>query len=255
MKISKFILALGIVVAAASVVGTGFSFWYFFEGVETPIHDSAIDMIVETKAEMGHFYNEIHDSDDNKGYMMVITEGQDPDKLDEGISVYKKAVNNFSGYIEPVLEDNISLNFHFDSLDEGNQKALELYDLGFGAHLEISGTSRVDGKNYNFSDFIVVNGDGNLDNADIDFSSRLKKVTDDNSTLDSEEISRGGWDIYSVTVNLAKLFKYRSTDVKPNTLEKYRLLYKAIYSPDDGYECSFSCKISLQMKFIEKGVI
>lgn len=226
---------LGIVAffGIGSIIGSGFCFWVFTNNNNNPyISLDGITVDYSTAAVLGHFSNNLEE--ETFPTLLVFTEGNSPTEINDGIEFYKKVYNSELGTYSYERDDSIEVTFHRNN--NFNNKDAEDVGLKFQLGVTINlKTTAPDNSNVPLlTDYLRIAQDlyvdGNFVNltneftiVDNDFKHEKELVDLDGEVIDPND----SYSVYEYNLHLDDLFGYRSLDIKPDTLDKYKKLYQA----------------------------
>lgn len=240
---------LGIVafIGISSIIGSGFCLWIFNEeGSNSAITVDGVTVDCSFEANVGHFAGHVNNENyEDVPLLMVFTEGNASQDLNEGIEFYKvvKFENN-STVNQYVKDDAVQLEFHKDlSFKE------DTYGLVFelGAQIDLITDASVPGIEQ-LTKYVTINNelykDGNFVNLTNYFTVQKDQI--DPSTGSSI-------DIYTFEMHISDLFGYTSLEVKPTNATNYTRLYKAYTTAfSDPSKQGWKIKITFTARYVEK---
>ena len=234
----------------SSIIGSGFCFWIFSENGNIPyaeINNLTIDYSVE--ASIGHFAKGFENK--AKPILMVFTEGNSSDDLNEGIEFYKQHVHEPTGAYEYVNDDSVTIEFHKDKSFDENKYGLQL-QLGVQVELltTIEGITPI-------TKFIHISDDLYKDDNFVNLTNSFDKedflheeFTDEDTGLDIP--SGSPYTRYTYTMHVNDLFAYTDFSVKPTTAEKYTTLYNAYKEAFNNGNKGWKINIKFTARYVEK---
>ena len=244
-------------VGAFTIIGSGFSLWYF---VDSNVKVELGDISVETVSAVPSGRMEITQSP----HLVVLSQGSDESaNLFDGITFYTRssiqiddtssisAANN--DYLITYPDDTFTFRYYTENQDFLDSEFLSKVGLklNYGISFVIQSTKTADkepfskfitvadsiknsyeelNKSYfndgqlkkiSSEDFFIINNHTN-DARDLGFTSNLGSTTQEDGTEYYREIS----------VNLNGLFRYTDIEHKPNDFKSYQALYQAMENAD-----------------------
>ncbi len=186
----KLFLSLLCITSSISIVGIGYSAWYFVDNMKAvEATNTNIGVVLDDIQHLGRFNRVEFPS------FVVLEEGQSPTDLYDGVSFFSIGEND-----ERISDDNLNIEFSYDpSLASST-------DINVSLRLKVSFAG-------NISNYIEFYPSSQSSDGWVDFSYFNDQYVINNN-------------IHSLEVSLTDYFKYVSLDVKPNTKGKYTALYQ-----------------------------
>lgn len=235
-------------VGAFTIIGTGFSLWYFVDG-DYPEAKESIDIGVNALDAVSQGNIDITQSP----HLVVLSQGSsNSENLFDGMIFYSNSKINIGDKTEVAVVTDDTFTFRYTNAtkfipSETNDLSKYGLKLNIAIYFELS-DSVEDTSDYNIDRFLAIKSDVTNDQychqIDSYFSSTENNIskgskyfflTDDpfytnaigfmqtNGTVEGTNNS-----YIEYTVNLNQFFRYASVDVKPDTLQKYKSLTDAI---------------------------
>lgn len=235
-------------VGAFTIIGSGFSLWYFVDG-DNPDVTKSVDIGVNALDAVSKGNIDIIQSP----HLVVLSQGSsNSENLFDGMVFYSNSDINIGDKTEAVVVPDDTFTFRYTNAtkfipsDENNDLSNYGLKLNIAIYFELS-DSVEDTSDYNIDRFLTIKSDVTNDQYchqidtyfpstenNISKESKYFFLTDDpfytnaigfmktNGTVD------GNNSYIEYTVSLNQFFRYTSVDVKPDTLPKYKSLTEAI---------------------------
>lgn len=245
----KFLGCILAPVGAFTIIGSGFSLWYFVDG-DNLVTTKPIDIGVSVLDAVSQGNINITQSP----HLVVLSQGSsNSENLFDGMIFYSNSIIRIGDKTEVAVVTDDTFTFRYTNAtkfipsDENNDLSKYGLKLNIAIYFELS-DSVEDTSEYNIDKFLAIKSDVTNDQychqIDTYFSSTENNIskgskyfflTDDsfytnaigftktNGTVEGTDNS-----YIEYTVNLNQFFKYASVDVKPDTPEKYKSLTEAI---------------------------
>ena len=244
----KFLGCILAPVGAFTIIGSGFSLWYFVDG-DYPEAKESVDIGVNALDAVSKGNIDIIQSP----HLVVLSQGSsNSENLFDGMIFYSNSKITIGDKKEVAVVTDDTFTFRYTNAtkfipSETNDLSKYGLKLNIAIYFELS-DSVEDTSEYNIDKFLAIKSDVTNDQychqIDTYFSSTENNIskgskyfflTDDlfytnaigfMQTNGTEEGTNNSYIEY--TVNLNQFFKYASVDVKPDTPEKYKSLTEAI---------------------------
>ena len=247
----KFLGCILAPVGAFTIIGSGFSLWYFVDG-DKPVAKESVDIGVNALDAVSKGKIDIIQSP----HLVVLSQGSsNSENLFDGMVFYSNSIINIEGKTEVGVVTDDTFTFRYTNAtkfipSETNDLSKYGLKLNIAIYFELS-DSVEDTSDYNIDRFLTIKSDVTNDQychqIDSYFSSTENNIskgskyfflTDDpfytnaigfmqtSGTVEGTEGTDNSYIEY--TVHLNQFFKYASVDVKPDTPEKYKSLTEAI---------------------------
>ena len=235
-------------VGAFTIIGSGFSLWYFVDG-DNLVAKESVDIGVNAldAVSQGNIY--IIQSP----HLVVLSQGSsNSENLFDGMVFYSNSIINIEGKTEVGVVTDDTFTFRYTNAtkfipSETNDLSKYGLKLNIAIYFELS-DSVEDTSDYNIDRFLTIKSDITNDQYchqidtyfpstenNISKESKYFFLTDDPfytnaiGFMKTTGTVEGTDDSYiEYTVNLNQFFKYTSVDVKPDTPQKYKSLTDAI---------------------------
>lgn len=235
-------------VGAFTIIGSGFSLWYFVDS-DVKVEDVPVEISVETVSAVPSGRMEITQSP----HLVVLSQGSsNSENLFDGMVFYSNSIIHIGDKTEVGVVPDDTFTFRYTNAtkfipSETNDLSKYGLKLNIAIYFELS-DSVEDTSDYNIDRFLTIKSDITNDQychqIDTYFSSTENNIskeskyfflTDDpiytnaigfmqtNGTVEGTDNS-----YIEYTVSLNQFFRYTSVDVKPDTLQKYKSLTEAI---------------------------
>ena len=236
-------------VGAFTIIGSGFSLWYFVDG-DNPDATKSVDIGVNALDAVSQGNIGIIQSP----HLVVLSQGSsNSENLFDGMVFYSNSIINIEDKKEVVVVPNDTFTFRYTNttkfIPSENNDLSSKYGLklNIAIYFELS-DSVEDTSDYNIDRFLTIKSDITNDQYchqidtyfpstenNISKESKYFFLTDDPfytnaiGFMKTTGTVEGTDDSYiEYTVNLNQFFKYTSVDVKPDTPQKYKSLTDAI---------------------------
>ena len=235
-------------VGAFTIIGSGFSLWYFVDG-DNPDATESVDIGVNALDAVSKGNIDIRQSP----HLVVLSQGSsNSENLFDGMVFYSNSIINIEDKTEVAVVPNDTFTFRYTNATKfiPSETNNDLSDYGLKLNIAIYfelSDSVEDTSDYNIDRFLTIKSDVTNDQychqIDTYFPSTENNISkeskyfflkDDpffsnaicfiktNGTVD------GNNSYIEYTVSLNQFFKYTSVDVKPDTPQKYKSLTEAI---------------------------
>ena len=235
-------------VGAFTIIGSGFSLWYFVDG-DNLVAKESVDIGVNALDAVSQGNIDITQSP----HLVVLSQGSsNSENLFDGMVFYSNSIINIEDKTEVAVVPNDTFTFRYTNATKfiPSETNNDLSDYGLKLNIAIYfelSDSVEDTSDYNIDRFLTIKSDVTNDQYchqidtyfpstenNISKESKYFFLTDDpfytnaigfmktNGTVD------GNNSYIEYTVSLNQFFKYTSVDVKPDTPQKYKSLTEAI---------------------------
>lgn len=237
-------------VGAFTIIGSGFSLWYFVDG-DKPVAKESVDIGVNALDAVSKGNIDIIQSP----HLVVLSQGSsNSENLFDGMVFYSNSNIDIEGKTEVAVVPDDTFTFRYINAtkfipsDENNDLSNYGLKLNIAIYFELS-DSVEDTSDYSIDRFLTIKSDVTNDKYchqidtyfpstenNISKESKYFFLTDDpfytnaiGFTKTTGTVDDGSGNSYiEYTVSLNQFFRYTSVDVKPDTLEKYKSLTEAI---------------------------
>ena len=235
-------------VGAFTIIGSGFSLWYFVDGDNIDATESQ-DIGVNTLDAVSQGNINITKSP----HLVVLSQGSsDSENLFDGMVFYSNSIINIEDKTEVAVVPNDTFTFRYTNATKfiPSETNNDLSDYGLKLNIAIYfelSDSVEDTSVYNIDRFLTIKSDVTNDQYchqidtyfpstenNISKESKYFFLTDDPTYTNAIGFMKttgtveGGKSYIEYTVSLNQFFKYTSVDVKPDTPQKYKSLTEAI---------------------------
>ena len=244
----KFLGCILAPVGAFTIIGSGFSLWYFVDG-DNPDATESVDIGVNALDAVSQGNIDITQSP----HLVVLSQGSsNSENLFDGMVFYSNSIINIEDKTEVAVVPNDTFTFRYTNttkfIPSGETNDLSDYGLklNIAIYFELS-DSVEDTSVYNIDRFLTIKSDVTNDQYchqidtyfpstenNISKESKYFFLTDDPTYTNAIGFMKttgtveGGKSYIEYTVSLNQFFGYTSVDVKPDTLQKYKSLTEAI---------------------------
>lgn len=234
-------------VGAFTIIGSGFSLWYFVDG-DKPVAKESVDIGVNALDAVSKGKIDIIQSP----HLVVLSQGSsNSENLFDGMVFYSNSDINIGDKTEAVVVPDDTFTFRYTNAtkfipSETNDLSKYGLKLNIAIYFELS-DSVEDTSDYNIDRFLTIKSDVTNDQYchqidtyfpstenNISKESKYFFLTDDQTYTNAIGFMKtngtveGGKSYIEYTVSLNQFFRYTSVDVKPDTPEKYKSLTEAI---------------------------
>lgn len=236
-------------VGAFTIIGSGFSLWYFVDGDKKPVATESVDIGVNALDAVSKGNIDIRQSP----HLVVLSQGSsNSETLFDGMVFYSNSKINIEDKTEVVVVPDDTFTFRYTNATKfiPSETNNDLSDYGIKLNIAIYfelSDSVEDTSDYSIDRFLTIKSDVTNDQychqIDTYFSSTENNIskeskyfflTDDPTYTNAIGFMKttgtveGGKSYIEYTVSLNQFFRYTSVDVKPDTPEKYKSLTEAI---------------------------
>ena len=244
----KFLGCILAPVGAFTIIGSGFSLWYFVDG-DNPVAKESVDIGVNALDAVSKGNIDIIQSP----HLVVLSQGSsNSENLFDGMVFYSNSNIKIEDKTEVVVVPDDTFTFRYTNATKfiPSETNNDLSDYGLKLNIAIYfelSDSVEDTSDYNIDRFLTIKSDVTNDQychqIDTYFSSTENNISKeskyffltDNPTytnaigfMKTNGIDDDGNGYIEYTVSLNQFFIYTSVDVKPDTPEKYKSLTEAI---------------------------
>lgn len=199
MKLRKLFIAFLCLCSTVSIVGIGYSAWYFVDNMKgVQATNSKIGVVLNDIQHLGHFTRSEFPT------YAILEEGASSTDLYDGINFYSLDDDN-----EYAMNDSVNIEFVFDP------NLISYPNIDVSLRLKVSLSNNI----ANYIEFYpgIISDDDNW----VDFSYFGDRYTSINN-------------VHSLNIDLTDYFKYVDLDKKPNTKEKYTALYQDLLNSESS---------------------